>query len=145
MSTYTPQQRVLLLELSERTSAKGRKYMSGWLGKASVVAFQAEEPDKFGNVRWEVFVTEPQQREKQQRMPATQHVGGAPTRQQLANQGDASPPSAGAVVDRQGAGWRGSQYRRPANGPQRGGHHKGAAEQDGAFEDAGPIDLLRAG
>ncbi len=48
--------RVLLVSLSERTSAKGRKYMSGWLGKASVVAFPGE-PDKFGNETWDLFVS----------------------------------------------------------------------------------------
>ncbi len=54
-----PEAKVLLLTLSRRTSAKGREYMSGWLGKASVVAFQGE-PDKFGNETWEVFVATPQ-------------------------------------------------------------------------------------
>jgi hypothetical protein len=134
MSTYTPQQRVLLLELSERTSAKGNAYMSGWLGKASVVAFKAEHADKHGNPVWQVFVTEPQQREEQRQQPA--------------------PPSAGAVVAKpsalrplparpvgaQGDGWKGSAYRRPANGPQR-----APTGQDGAFEDAGPLDFVRAG
>ena len=40
--------RVLLMRLSERTSARGNAYLSGWLGKASVVAFRGE-PDKHGN------------------------------------------------------------------------------------------------
>jgi hypothetical protein len=40
--------RVHLLTLSERTSAKGNEYLSGWLGRASVVAFRGE-PDKWGN------------------------------------------------------------------------------------------------
>ena len=40
--------RVLLLTLSRRTSAKGREYLSGYLGKTSVVGFPGE-PDKFGN------------------------------------------------------------------------------------------------
>jgi hypothetical protein len=56
------QPKVLLMTLSERTSAKGRRYFSGWLGKASVVAFEGE-PDKFGNPSWDVFVNEPQPRE----------------------------------------------------------------------------------
>ena len=56
-----PEAKVLLLTLSRRTSAKGREYMSGWLGKASVVAFPGE-PDKFGNETWEVFVATPQPR-----------------------------------------------------------------------------------
>jgi hypothetical protein len=54
--------KVLLLELSERISSKGRKYMAGWLGKASVVAFEAEEPDKFGNKMWRVFVSPQRQK-----------------------------------------------------------------------------------
>lgn len=48
--------KVLLLELKERTSASGNRYMSGWLGKASVVAFldkDAAEPT------WQVFVSTP--------------------------------------------------------------------------------------
>jgi hypothetical protein len=53
---------VLLLELSERISGRGRKYMAGWLGKASVVAFEAEEPDKFGNKMWRVFVSPQRQK-----------------------------------------------------------------------------------
>jgi hypothetical protein len=44
--------RVLLAVLSQRTSAKGRPYLSGWLGKARVVAF-AGEPDARGDPTWE--------------------------------------------------------------------------------------------
>ena len=54
--------RVLLTTLSVRTSAKGRPYLSGWLGKASVVAFEGE-PDRFGNPTWNIFVAEPEPRE----------------------------------------------------------------------------------
>ena len=36
--------------------------MSGFLGKARVVAFKAKEPDKFGNEQWELFVSEPEPR-----------------------------------------------------------------------------------
>lgn len=49
-------ERVLLLELRERTSAAGNRYLSGWLGRASVVGFldrEAEEPT------WQVFVSTP--------------------------------------------------------------------------------------
>lgn len=51
--------KVLLIELKERTSAAGNRYLSGWLGKASVVAFldrDAAEPT------WQVFVASPQTR-----------------------------------------------------------------------------------
>jgi hypothetical protein len=53
------QPKVLLMTLSERTSAKGRRYFSGWLGRASVVAFEGE-PDKYGNPTWDVYAAEPQ-------------------------------------------------------------------------------------
>jgi hypothetical protein len=53
--------RVLLAQLSVRTSAKGNRYLSGWLGKASVVGFPGE-PDKFGNETFDIFVSEPEPR-----------------------------------------------------------------------------------
>ena len=53
--------RVLLMTRSERASARGMPYMSRWLGKANVVAFKADEPDRYGNPQWEVYVAEPQQ------------------------------------------------------------------------------------
>ena len=55
----TAANRILLLRPGERTSVEGNTYPNGRLGKARVVAFQAEEPDKFGNPVWQVFVTEP--------------------------------------------------------------------------------------
>lgn len=55
--------RVLLLQLSERTSAKGNPYLSGWLGKATVVGFRGD-PDKYGNETWNLYVAEPEQREE---------------------------------------------------------------------------------
>ena len=54
--------RVLLLQLIQRTSARGTPYLSGWLGKASVVAFEGE-PDKHGNPTWDLFVSTPEPRE----------------------------------------------------------------------------------
>jgi hypothetical protein len=54
---------VLLMRLSCRTSSKGTQYLSGFLGCARVVAFKAKEPDRFGNQQWELFVSEPQQRD----------------------------------------------------------------------------------
>src|SRR3954452_20518127 len=80
--------RVLLLTLSERTSGRGNRYLSGWLGKASVVAFPGED-DRHGNPTWDVFVSTPEPR---------------------AESGQTQARDAG------GDGWRGSQYRRPARG-----------------------------
>lgn len=54
--------RVLLMQLSIRTSAKGNTYLSGWLGKAQVVGFPGEA-DKFGNATWDLYVAEPERRD----------------------------------------------------------------------------------
>src|SRR3954447_17306122 len=89
--------RVLLLTLSERTSAKGNAYLSGWLGKASVVAFRGE-PDKHGNPTWDLFVSTPEPRaEQQQSKPeAGQERPQARSEQrpQSPHPGDAAKPSA---------------------------------------------------
>jgi hypothetical protein len=61
--------RVLLATLSVRTSAKGRPYLSGWLGKASVVAFEGK-PDKYGNPTWDLYLSEPEPR-REERPPPT--------------------------------------------------------------------------
>lgn len=54
----TRQPRVLLLELRERTSARGTRYMTGWAGKARLVGFQGG-PDEDGCVTWKVYAEEP--------------------------------------------------------------------------------------
>jgi hypothetical protein len=54
--------RVLLTRLSVRTSAKGREYLAGWLGKASVVGFKSPEPDKFGNECFDIYLSKPEPR-----------------------------------------------------------------------------------
>jgi hypothetical protein len=48
--------KVLLLEPKERTSALGNKYMSGWLGKASVVAFLDKDA---AEATWQVYAQTP--------------------------------------------------------------------------------------
>ena len=106
--------RVLLLALSERTSGRGNRYMSGWLGKASVVAF-AGEPDKHGNPTWDLFVSEPQPRAEQQQ---SKSEAGPERRPRHSDSGDA-PANPSARPAGRGDGWRGSQYRRPANGARR--------------------------
>jgi hypothetical protein len=57
-----PSPRILLTTLSVRTSAKGRPYLSGFLGKSRVVAFEGEA-DRFGNPTWDIFVAEPEPRD----------------------------------------------------------------------------------
>jgi hypothetical protein len=64
--------KVLLLTLSERTSAKGTKYLSGYLGRAKLVGFLDPEPDKFGNAQWSVYAAEPQPKGDAPHRPAPQ-------------------------------------------------------------------------
>ena len=61
--TAARERRVLLMQLSERTSGNGTRYLSGFLGKAKLVAFLGKEPDKFGNPVWNVYAAEPTPRE----------------------------------------------------------------------------------
>jgi hypothetical protein len=49
--------RVLLATLSVRTSAKGRKYLSGFLGRTKLLGFPGE-PDKFGHETFDLFIAE---------------------------------------------------------------------------------------
>ena len=120
--------RVLLMQLSERTSAKGNRYLSGWLGKASVVAFQAEAPDKFGNPVWEVFVSTPEPRPEQQQSKPEPSPEQRPQ----------SPPPGDARLTRpRGDGWRGSRYVRPANGAARAPEAGHKPFYDDSLEDIG--------
>lgn len=66
--------RVLLAVLSERKSAKGNTYLSGWLGRANVVGFPGE-PDKLGNPTWSLFVSEPEPRDRRA-IPASARTNG---------------------------------------------------------------------
>jgi hypothetical protein len=51
--------KVLLMQLAERTSGQGRRYFAGWLGKARLVGFLAEETDRDGNPLWNIYAAEP--------------------------------------------------------------------------------------
>src|SRR5690349_9063780 len=126
--------RVLLLTMSERTSGKGNRYLSRWLGKASVVAFPGE-PDRHGNATWDLFVSEPQpraerrpeaeqERELRPRSEPTSRSAGtaapnAPDKPSARQRPEGVAQRSPAQHQGQGDGWRGSQYRRPANGAQR--------------------------
>jgi hypothetical protein len=126
--------RVLLMQLSERTSARGNRYLSGWLGKASVVAFLDEQPDKFGNPQWSVFVAEPQPRTDQRALPLERAGASSPG---YARNGDAPANRSARPVER-GDGWRGpSAYRR------RDGAQRAPVADDGAFHEDGVDDLYR--
>src|SRR3954447_13522113 len=124
--------RVLLLTLSERTSAKGNAYLSGWLGKASVVAFRGGD-DKHGNPTWDLFVSTPELRPEQprtdQRPPPLDRAPPAGGRaERNTTPGSASAKPTARPVERSD-GWCGrGRSRRPANGARR-----APLADDGAF------------
>src|SRR3954468_2302597 len=118
--------RVLLLTLSERTSGKGNAYLAGWLGKASVVAFRGED-DRHGNPTWDVFVSTPEPKPEARpdgraKPSARQRPEGVAQRAPARHQG-------------QGDGWRGSSYRRPANGAKRAPAADGGTSVEDGLED----------
>jgi hypothetical protein len=87
--------KVLLLELRERTSAKGTRYLSGWLGKAGVVAFldrEAAEPT------WQVFVSTPAPRSNDGPSRPTEQSPFTPRRRQ--QRGHSRPMQPGELDDR---------------------------------------------
>ena len=59
--------RVLLCQLAVRTSKAGRSYMTGWLGKSRLIAFQAAEPDPWGNVCFDVYLQAVEERREEKR------------------------------------------------------------------------------
>jgi len=87
MSTYAP--RVLLAELTERTSAAGNRYVSGFLGKARIIGFWGDGEDREGNTTsvLRLFVQEPEQRspERQDR-PASPPTAAAERRREQRTQ-----------------------------------------------------------
>jgi hypothetical protein len=54
--------RVLLVKLTQKTSAQGQLYLTGWMGAARLVGFLADEEDPDGNPVqvWNVYAAEPQ-------------------------------------------------------------------------------------
>jgi len=80
MTTYPP--RVLLAELTERTSAAGNRYVSGWLGKARIIGFWGDAENRDGNPTTvlRLFVQEPDQKpqERQERQPGRSPASASP-------------------------------------------------------------------
>ena len=64
--------RVLLCQLSVRKSARtGKSYLSGWLGRSRLIGFQAAEPDRWGNVCFDVFLQAVPELREERRQLAT--------------------------------------------------------------------------
>src|SRR3954463_14890579 len=141
------QRMVRLAELWERTSARGTRYFSGFLGDAQVLMFdggEREHPTRPGETVhvWRLMVQErdparrPQARSEQRPQspdPGDGRVSTSATpakpsarpqesdvrlrdleQREVVHPERQSPRSTG-----RGDGWRGSQYRRPANGARR--------------------------
>ena len=56
--------RVLMVRLVQRTSARGTVYLTGWLGRARLVGFMGE-PDEQGNAVWDIYCAEPAPRQEE--------------------------------------------------------------------------------
>lgn len=63
MSRPPQQSRVLLAVLTERESAAGNPYLSGWAGASNLVAFRGE-PDEQGRPTWNLYLAERQPRQE---------------------------------------------------------------------------------
>ncbi len=59
--------KVLLLELTQRTSAKGTMYLAGWCQKARVVGFLAPEPNEHGEPVWRIYLQQPSPQTQRQK------------------------------------------------------------------------------
>ena len=127
--------RVLLATLSVRTSARGRPYLSGFLGKARVVAFEGE-PDRWGNATWDIFVAEPEPRDA-----SAAGASQAPTREAASGRAS-NPPAAGAASRASGDRYRsprpeGARARQERVAGEIAAEH--GAQGDRPFDDAVPF------
>jgi hypothetical protein len=81
MSTANDTRMVKLAELWERTSAKGTRYFSGFLGDAQVLMFSAgEHPDRPGVMLWRLMVQERDPARRPQGRDGAAEKSGAPER-----------------------------------------------------------------
>jgi hypothetical protein len=84
-----PSPKILLATLWERTSEKGNRYLSGFLGKARVIGFRGE-PTADGTPTWDLYVQPGKEQEKAEaeRKPASSRPARSeqPQRQQQRQQ-----------------------------------------------------------
>jgi hypothetical protein len=72
----SPDQKVLIATLWERTSAKGNTYLSGSLGKARVIGFRSE-PTADGAPAWDIYLQPG--KEQEERRGSEQRESLSPT------------------------------------------------------------------
>src|SRR5689334_16373877 len=137
---------VKLAELWERTSARGSRYFSGFMGDAQVLLFDGGEkphPTKPGETVhvWRLMV---QERDPTRRPQARQSDGTGevrprpePSSRSSGTAAPGMPAKPSARPQERGDGWRGSQYRRPANGVRRGPAGDGGTFFEDSLEDIG--------
>src|SRR3954451_7644693 len=130
---------VKLAELWERTSAKGTRYFSGFLGDTQVLLFdggekpQPTKPDETVHV-WRLMV---QERDPARRPQARDVGGAAPAKHDARQRPEAVAQRSPARRQERGDRWRGSQYRRPVSGAQRAPAPGGGPFVEDSLEDIG--------
>ncbi len=82
-----PNQKVLLCSLWQRTSERGNEYLSGFLGKARIIAFRGE-PTAEGVPTWNVFLSPGKEQEESKAQAPRPHAARA--RRQPAQQHSAT-------------------------------------------------------
>src|SRR3954463_3582647 len=136
---------IKLAELWERTSARGTRYFSGFMGDAQVLLFDGGEkphPTKPGETVhvWRLMVQERDPaRRPQARNGTNVSQPSAEGNERRRTFHSVAPAKPSARPAGRGDGWRGSRYVRPANGARR------APVRDDAepFPDDNPADLYR--
>ncbi len=76
----TPNQKILLCSLWQRTSERGNEYLSGFLGKARIIAFRGE-PMPEGILTWDVYLSPGKQQEDPSADRTPRRRASAPRRQ----------------------------------------------------------------
>jgi hypothetical protein len=97
-----PPPKVLLCNLWERTSARGNRYLAGYLGKAKLIGFKGE-PTPDGIETWNIFLQAGKEQEKaeEERKAASSRpaISEQPRQQQRQQQPDPNRPFFSDEID----------------------------------------------
>lgn len=75
-----PNQKILIANLWQRTSAAGNEYLSGFLGKARIIGFRGE-PTSDGTPTWDIYVSPGREQEEAGQAQTPRRRASAPRRQ----------------------------------------------------------------
>lgn len=124
-SMQTSQARVLLADLTECVSGRGNRYLKGWLGASSLIAF-AGDPDAEGRPTWKLYLSERQPRQDGRQRPL----------------GSEAAPTANDAPATAGAPSSGSRYRAPRPESARARQERVAGEVLRDYGDAKMSDAM---